>query len=92
MESHRLIDAFKSKANAEEIISLLKEFFVTKDDDSMDGMYHFGEGGSIAVLPRRCGPLSPGSIPGPDTECPCGLQSKLASAGFLWVLWFSSRI
>ena len=37
MESHRLIDAFKSKANAEEIISLLKEFFVTKDDDSMDG-------------------------------------------------------
>ncbi|XP_072015852.1 nuclear cap-binding protein subunit 1-like [Amphiura filiformis] len=36
MESHRLIDAFKSKANAEEIISLMKEFFVTKDDDSMD--------------------------------------------------------
>lgn len=37
-ESYRLIDAFKSKANAEEIINVLKEFFVTKDDDRMDGM------------------------------------------------------
>lgn len=35
-ESYRLIDAFKSKSNAEEIINVLKEFFVTKDDDRMD--------------------------------------------------------
>ena len=29
-----------------------------------------------------CGPLSPGSIPGPGAVCPFGFQSKLASAGF----------
>ncbi len=41
-----------------------------------------GEAGSIVVLPPRCGPLSPGSIPGPGVVCPFGFQSKLASAGF----------
>ncbi len=41
-----------------------------------------GEAGSVAVLPPRCGPLSPGSIPGPGAVCPFDFQSKLASAGF----------
>ncbi len=41
-----------------------------------------GEEGSVAVLPPRCGPLSPGSIPGPGVVWPFGFQSKLASAGF----------
>ena len=34
------------------------------------------------VLPRRCGALSPGSIPGHGAVCPYGLKSKLVSAGF----------
>ncbi len=41
-----------------------------------------GEAGSVTVLPPRCGPLSPGSIPGPGAVSPFGFQSKLASAGF----------
>ncbi len=41
-----------------------------------------GEAGSVAILPPRCGPLSPGSIPTPGVVCPFGFQSKLASAGF----------
>ena len=41
-----------------------------------------GEAGSATVLPPCCGPLSPGSIPGPSAVCPFGFQSKLASAGF----------
>ena len=42
-----------------------------------------GEAGSIAVLPPHCGPLSLGSIPSYAAVCPFGIQSKLASAGFL---------
>ena len=41
-----------------------------------------GEAGSVAVLPLRCGPLSPGSIRGPGIVYPFGFQSKLASIGF----------
>ena len=37
------------------------------------------EAGSLAILPPRCGPMSPGSIPGSGTACPFGFQSKLAS-------------
>ncbi len=41
-----------------------------------------GRQASVAVLPPRCGPLSPGSIPSPGAVCPFGFQSKLESAGF----------
>ena len=37
---------------------------------------------SVAVLPQRCAPLSPGSIPGPGAVRAFGFQSILASAGF----------
>ena len=46
----------------------------------------------VAVVPQRCAPLSPGSIPGPGAVRPFGFQSILASAGFFWVLRFSSCI
>ncbi len=39
----------------------------------------FGEAGCVAVLPQRCGPLSPGSIPG-GAVCAFGFQSKLAAS------------
>ncbi len=40
------------------------------------------EAGGVEVLPQRCAPLSPGSIPGPGAVRACGFQSILASAGF----------
>ncbi len=36
--------------------------------------FMLGKAGSVAVLPPRCGPLSPGSIPGPGAVCPFGFQ------------------
>ncbi len=42
----------------------------------------WGEAGGVAVLPRRCAPLGPGSIPGPAAVRAFGFQSILASAGF----------
>ncbi len=36
----------------------------------------------VAVLPQRCAPLSPGSIPGPGAVRAFGFQSILASTGF----------
>ena len=48
------------------------------------------EAGSVAVLPPRCGPLSPGSIPGPGAVCHLISSPNLLPRVFLRVLQFSS--
>ncbi len=74
-ECYHIIQYSKTNEN------LCVDWCSTSNLSNKDWWVH-GEAGSITVLPPRCGPLSPGLIPGPGAVCPFGFQSKLASASF----------